>query len=66
MEHFWCQKFKVTKPAFLMFFFAPGLMFADCSALTCFHQIKIENNSILAQIPPLGAFFPDLIFTSLQ
>ena len=27
----------------------------------CFHQIKIENNSILAAIPPLGAFFPDLI-----
>ena len=29
-------------------------MFADCSALTCFHQIKVENNSILVE---LGAFF---------
>ena len=32
-------------------------MFADFSTLTCFIQIKIENNSILAEIPSLEAFF---------
>ena len=28
----------------------------DCIALACFHQVKIKNSSLLAEIPPLGAF----------
>ena len=33
----------------------------DCSVLACFRQVKNKNSSILTEIPPLGAFFPDLI-----
>ena len=35
-------RFKGTKSAILMHF-APGLMFANFGALTCFYQIKCET-----------------------
>ena len=47
-------------------YFAPELFFADTSTLSCFHRIEIDNNSILAELSPLGAFFPDLIFIGFQ
>ena len=49
-----------------LMFFAPELFFADVSTLSCFHGMKNENNSILAEIPLLGAFFPDLILIVFQ
>ena len=32
----------------------------------CFHQIGIENNSILAEFSPLRVFFSDLILIGFQ
>ena len=56
---------KVAMSASLMNF-APELFFADISTLPRFHRIEIENNSILAEFSPLGAFLPDLIFIGFQ
>ena len=54
---------QLSDPIFVsLMYFAPELFFADTSTLSCFHRIEIENNSILAELSPLGAFFPDLIF----
>ena len=38
---------------------APVQFFVDASTLSSFLRIEIENNSILAETPPLGAFPPD-------
>ena len=43
-------------------YFAPGLLFADFSTLTCFNRTKIENSTILLEIQTVRLFYPDLIY----
>ena len=46
---------KVATSASLIYF-SPCTLFAVVSTLSCFHKTKIENNSVLAEIPHLQAF----------
>ena len=52
--------------ASLMCFLPLNYFFVDVSTLSCFHRMKFENNSILAEISLIGAFFPDLILIGFQ